>query len=242
MRLRVRPLAAPKQGSAPEEYEDALWPDRPGTYRALRCAVADGATEASFAGLWARLLVDAFRRGRLDAAMSHLPALQETWLAAVATRPLPWYAEEKARLGAFSSLLGVRIARGRWQALAVGDSCLFHLRGDRLLRAFPVARADDLAAAPYLIASRPHHNAALGAHVRAEAGDLRPGESLYLATDAVAGWLLRRAEAGETIAALAGLRAGGFTAWLATERAAGALRNDDTTLIRIDALADPAGL
>ncbi|HZU13808.1 MAG TPA: protein phosphatase 2C domain-containing protein [Chloroflexota bacterium] len=242
MRLRVRPLVAPKRGSTPEEYEDARWPVRSGVHRSLRCAVADGATEASFSGLWARLLVEAFRHGRLDAALTALPALQEQWQAAVAGIPLPWYAEEKARLGAFSALLGVTVTGGRWDAVAVGDSCLFHIREGGLLAAFPIERAEDLAAAPHLVSSLPRHNAALPAHLRTACGELRDGDVLYLATDAMAGWLLRRLADGACHNELAALRPAGFPAWLDAQRDAGTIRNDDTTLIRIDAVADTARL
>lgn len=43
-----------KRGNAPEEYEDAAAADLP----AGRFAVADGATESSFAREWAKILAD----------------------------------------------------------------------------------------------------------------------------------------------------------------------------------------
>lgn len=229
----VQSLAAGKRGNAPAEYEDARWPRRRLVSNRLRCAVADGATEASFSGVWARLLVEAYRRGALGADLAALPALRKCWQDRVQRVPLPWYAEEKARLGAFSSLLGVTIAEGRWEALAVGDSCLFHRRRDSFLTVFPIERSADLAAAPHLLSSLPAHRIP-SEHLHRACGSLQGGDTLYLATDALAGWLLRRIESGAPCDDLDALRPATFPVWLAAQRAGGAIRNDDTTLIRID--------
>ncbi|HZS93764.1 MAG TPA: hypothetical protein VFA78_03135 [Chloroflexota bacterium] len=235
-RVRIRPLAAPKRGSAPDEYEDAYWPRRALVREEVRCAVADGATESSFSGAWARLLVDAYRRGVLDDELTALPHLQRRWQERVDAIPLPWYAEEKARMGAFSSLLGVTIRNGRWEAVAIGDSCLFHGRAGDVLTAFPVTESTELTAAPHLVSSKSSRNATLRDHIRHADAPLEIGDILYLATDALAGWILRRIEAGLPLTELATLHPATFAAWLATERDNLTIRNDDTTLIRIDVL------
>lgn len=239
MWVRLQPFAAGKRGNAPGEYEDALWPRRRLTRElasagGFRCAVADGATEASFSAIWARLLVEAYRRGALGPDLAILPALQRCWQERVQQVPLPWYAEEKVRLGAFSSLLGVTVTGGHWEAFAVGDSCLFHRRGHSFLTVFPVACSADLAAAPHLISSLPAHNTALGGHIHCAQGSLQPGDTLYLVTDALAGWILRHIEAGSPCAELDTLYPNTFPAWLEAQRDTRAIRNDDTTLIRID--------
>ena len=51
-------LSLPKRGHSADEFEDAFAFDP----AAGRYAVADGASESSFAGLWARLLVEGFIR------------------------------------------------------------------------------------------------------------------------------------------------------------------------------------
>ena len=58
--LRWRALRAPKHGHTDAEYEDA-WAAYP---EAGRFAVADGASESSSAGLWARLLTEEFVAAR----------------------------------------------------------------------------------------------------------------------------------------------------------------------------------
>ena len=116
MRIHIHHHWLPKAGNRSEEYEDAFWPTRSEvvTGGELYCAVADGATETSFSGQWARQLVRAFGNGDLAERdwTAQLAKEQSRWLHTVQRKPLPWYAEEKARSGAFAALLG----------LTVGDS------------------------------------------------------------------------------------------------------------------------
>ncbi|WP_163995935.1 protein phosphatase 2C domain-containing protein [Pyxidicoccus caerfyrddinensis] len=155
MRIRLEAVSLQKAGNQPSENEDAYAPESAGASRGagasgvapFLAAVADGATESLFSGHWARLLAGAFARGEVPDAqglLAVLPELQRQWHAHVGAKPLPWYAEEKLREGAFATLLGVRLSEqptvdcsGTWEALAVGDSCLFQLRRGGLLRSFP---------------------------------------------------------------------------------------------------------
>src|SRR5581483_6124726 len=132
-------------------------------------AVADGASESSFAALWAQLLVEGFTHPakREDPESDWLAPLSERWAAAVDGRPLPWYAEAKREQGAFATLLGLVFRRpatalgggGRWRALAVGDSCLFQVRQDQLVKSFPVNCSQEFGNRPALLCSRPRASA-----------------------------------------------------------------------------------
>src|SRR5580693_7202489 len=83
----------PKRGNQAEEYEDAF----AGDGETGRFAVADGASETSFAASWARLLVTGYVRTMPESnpGESWLRELQEQWAAEVDAKPLPWYAEIK---------------------------------------------------------------------------------------------------------------------------------------------------
>jgi serine/threonine protein phosphatase PrpC len=234
---------APKRGNSEDEFEDAYWfPRSRGRRRAtVRCAVADGATEASFSGEWARLLVQAYGRGQLDDGKA-LHRLQAAWRAEVAGRPLPWYAEEKLKQGAFSSLLGLTLdlsdARPRWNSVAVGDSCLFQVRDDVLVAAYPLSRSDEFGSTPHLIGSVAAANRCLADHVRRLSGEAEPGDLFFIMTDALASWFLSAAESGETpwtdVHALRGPAA--FRAWVQERRSNGAIRNDDSTVLLVEVL------
>jgi hypothetical protein len=160
--------------------------------------VADGASESSFAGLWARLLTEGFVQAEADAANGWLGPLRRRWAAEVEPLELPWYAEEKREQGAFATFLGLVIRPpreslgGRWQALAIGDSCLFQVRQDHLLAAFPVECAADFSNVPQLLRSRA---TGAGTKPKVEWGKWEPGDRLFLMTDALAQWFLSRHEA-----------------------------------------------
>jgi hypothetical protein len=200
----------PKAGNTPAEYEDAFWP-RQECFEAsggVRLAVADGATETSFSGLWARLLVSSYGRGRLtgDAAADELRRIRRVWRRAVGQKPLPWYAEEKLRSGAFSSLAGLELfpaekgaaIAGDWQAAAIGDSCLVQVRGNDLVCSFPFAHSDEFNSRPRLVSSLdtddPDDLAA-----NTISGSWQAGDFFYLMTDALACWSLRGVESSEPV-------------------------------------------
>ena len=127
--LRWHAFHLPKSGNSAEEYEDAF----AASPEHGRFAVADGASESSFAGLWARLLVEGFVKEARKPweETGWLKPLHERWAAEVNRRPLPWYAEMKRQEGAFATLLGFALrSPDHWRAVAVGDSCLIQVRGE----------------------------------------------------------------------------------------------------------------
>src|SRR5438105_4560754 len=142
MRTSLRIYWTPKRGNTQEEYEDAFWPPEPLDLHSklLRFAVADGATETSFAGSWAQILTRAYCRDRLSQKRIHktLPRLQQEWNSSITSKSLPWYAEQKLSQGAFATLLGLTLLDGTWQSTSIGDSCLFQIRRNSVVTAFPI--------------------------------------------------------------------------------------------------------
>lgn len=229
-----------KAGNSAGDYEDAFWPPEPVERRQRSCqrfAIADGATESSFSGLWARQLVRGYgKQGWTGKDLARrLPPVQQAWQQQVQARPLPWYAEEKARSGAFSTLMGLTLqdhtgarGQGTWRALAVGDSCLFQLRRQKLLASFPLSDADAFDNSPVLLSSRPGPNQAALEAVQAQAGFWQTGDEFLLMTDALAAWFLRHGDA-----AAAWPPPADFPAWVHDLRQRRLLRNDDVTLVRV---------
>jgi hypothetical protein len=227
----------PKQGSSEAEYEDAA-ARSPGRAYPRRFAVADGASESSFAQLWAALLAEAYVRGGLCAGTlcDDLLPLQAAWRVEVGEKPLPWYAAEKARSGAFAALVGLTVqADGTWHALAAGDCCVMQVRGDRLLTSFPLEDAAAFDNRPHLISSNPERNGHLGHLDTVACGIWEPGDGFLLMSDALAAHVLRRVlDEGYGIGqALGFMGQQGFRRWVAERRAERSLRNDDVSLIRV---------
>ena len=250
MRVTTQTFWLPKAGNSDEEYEDAFWPSEGSAaqpLQGLRCAVGDGATETSFAGNWARLLTRRWcEEPNCTGFLESLSSLQQEWGRQIESIPMAWYAEEKARAGAYSSLLEFSDTAPEdegstdWQAVAVGDSCLFHLSSN-VVKCFPLTCSDDFDSRPYLISSVPLDDDQLRENVFLERGLCYIGDVFYLMTDALACWFLRRNEEGNDIGARL-LELDGpemFQKIINEERAAKDadgqpyLRNDDVTLLRL---------
>lgn len=186
-----------KSGNAPEEYEDACWPASGPSQQvgSLRLAVADGATQASFSGLWAGLLSRAYCLGRLapERLEAGLLRLQRVWKRCVAKKALPWYAEDKLEYGAFAAIVGLELcSEGRsWSAFAVGDCCVFQARGRQILTRFPLDRPELFDDRPLLLSSLARSNDAAVRSVSRRYGTWAPGDTFYLMSDALAAWFLR---------------------------------------------------
>ncbi len=236
--MTFRAFFLPKRGNTATEYEDAF----AGSAEQGRFAIADGAAESSFAAEWARILVEEFVRspaGPLAEWPARLPPLRQQWLAGVSGLPLPWYAEEKVEQGAFATFLGLVVQPANWQAIAVGDSCLFQVREGGLLRCFPLTRSEEFGNAPWLVGSQPPPLALLPGKESLTEGDCRPGDRFWLMTDALAQWFLQQVETGgrpwEALEPLLdqSLPGDNFAGWIEDLRNQKALRNDDVTLLGV---------
>jgi len=273
MWVRTRAFHVAKRGNAEAEYEDAFYPEQ-GVHRevtAFRCAVADGATESAFSGLWARLLVRSFGRRRL-----RVQHLQRVWRRIVRRSSLPWYLEAKLERGAHAAFVGLSVhdargassrprrapraahaaaappdfapvavspgvaVEGPWRAVALGDSCLFHVRDGVLLASGPVDHSEDFDNSPVLVSSQQTQALARGdRNVHVLTGTWQPHDTFYLATDALAKWILSQHEEGlspwESLGHLGtDAEPAPFAELVADLRSARALHNDDTTLLRIE--------
>ena len=238
--LHWRVFSLPKRGHSAQEYEDAFAADP----KEGRFAVADGASESSFANRWAQLLVDGFIRpaGTPVLETAWLNSLRRRWADEVDRQELPWYADEKRDMGAYATFAGLAIKQGnegpggRWNAWAVGDSCIFQVRKDALVQAFPMERSDSFGNHPSLICSRPD-----GAEhkLKRDGARWQAGDHLYLMTDALAQWFLKQNEHAKKpwqtldrfFTELADNAARGN--WIEQQRDREAMRNDDITLVSI---------
>jgi Protein phosphatase 2C len=241
--VTVSVFCAPRRFEAPDEFEDAVSPEAtpPEPGFPLRVAVADGATTSSFSGSWARQLVRAWAEQKLarESLIDDVSALACRWREEIEKTPLSWFAREKVRLGAHAALLGLELEEGgRWSALSVGDCCLFQVRRNILIEAFPARHPEALDQHPYLIGTEA--SPALDEVARTVIGYWEPGDTLFLMSDALALWFLESAVAREQtpwrwlarLDASASPRA--FEAMLRPLRAEGKLRADDVTLVRIN--------
>ena len=256
--MGLRPLAElwlPKAGNSAEEYEDSfrvLYPEQDGESGhavAARIAVADGATESAFAREWADALADAYvaQPPELDnltedSLTAWLVSPQGAWHDAVPWDRLPWHAEPKTRAGAYATLVGLAIQPApddpeqfSWEAVAVGDSCLFVIRDDALCVSFPLHDAAEFDNSPALICSNPNNTGELWDGVRLVGGKCAAGDVFILASDALARRFLVESAAGEKPwQTLLALEPQEWEAWIEELRREKLMRNDDTTMVVIE--------
>ena len=251
MLISAYPCSVPKAGNSVEEYEDAYCPadsfETAGD--CFRFAVADGATEASYSKIWAHMLVESYCNGVLKGSdlENNIQELQIKWDESVRSRPLPWYAEEKVRTGAFSSLLGLTITHeiasheetgGLWEAEAVGDSCLFQVRDDELLTKFPLDHSEQFNSRPMLVSTNSTYNEGLSNYLATIKGSWLVGDVFYLFTDALACWFLKEVEDSKKPWKFKHADPGRFETWINKLRKKGAMRNDDVTMFRIEIMSE----
>ena len=222
--LHWRSFLVPKDGHALDECEDAI----AGNVDACRFAIADGAAESYASGDWARRLVAAFAAtGPIDNWMS---GPRKAWQREAINSASSWYAEEKLSGGGHATFLGVSIlvenGDAEWSAIAAGDACLFLVSRGALLNTFPLQHSTEFSATPALVAS----NGAVPAWKEHRAA-LCPGDTLLLATDALAKCLFESAEAGAFAGRdLIDMSDDDFSLWVAATRAAGRMKNDDVAM------------
>jgi hypothetical protein len=255
----VQVFWTPKKGNSMEEYEDAYGCTDDSS---LLC-VADGATESSFSEIWAQVLTRQFTTEPPQfppdgpSMEKWLQPLQREWHANINWERLPWYAEEKARMGAFAAVLGLRflpaqaqednslvskmffmfkkaeIIRHKWQAVAFGDCNLFHIRGNALILAFPLLKAAEFNSRPALLGSNPERNKGIWNQIRVMEGEYNDQDLFIMGSDAIAKWFLERHEAGgkpwTTLLALKD--DSDFATFVSDLRERQQIRNDDTTII-----------
>lgn len=229
-----------KRGNTRDEYEDAY------AYRnttrianppMLGIALADGASESAFSQQWAQLLVDdyaAYPYVKRDTMLKHSRRLAAEWKNEVWKPDLPWYVEERIRIGAFSTLLGLRILKdsGRWKAISVGDTCLFQIHNDQLIRAWPLEKKEDFGRSPALLST--DHVALQGVRKRIAVteGQANTEDTFVLATDALSAWFLEQNDkAKQPWLTLKEVDPHGFEGWIDKLRNSFQIRNDDVTCI-----------
>jgi serine/threonine protein phosphatase PrpC len=226
----------PKIGNSAEEYEDAFATSEVESKNSVfRCAVADGASEASFSKDWAKLLVQSF------VSEKQLKDMRASFANAVCQKDLSWYAEEKLSKGSFAAYVGLSILKDRyWRAEAIGDCCLFHIHEGKVIGTFPLLSSAEFSNTPRLVSSKSDDPVELPSTV---AGTWSPDDRFLLLSDALAYWLMNTMEEHEDAAMrLVELKTNqDLEEFAKRERSIESgsdLKNDDLTLMIVEITAD----
>ena len=247
--LRSRSFTVQKSGNAESENEDALEvSDDLGRY-----VVADGSTEGTYSRAWAIQLVKQYSENPLvgesvQSRRDWLPRFESPSDAAKEGEEAPerpWYIDRGRERGSYATLLGVNFQLPSaedealaWEAVAVGDSCLFVIEGGKLLESFPLRAGYDFHDAPQLLSTISAANDLVWPKFVGTRGVLRVGGLLLLATDALAAWVFEQAASDwSAIERVIGLAdQGGFRDFVDLERDSHRMKNDDCSLVIVEAL------
>ncbi len=244
----------PKAGNTDGENEDAVYPvagiGQNGNNEVATFIVADGATQTSFSGLWAKCLISSCSQTRLSEfnLLRAVNKAQLEWDQSLIGTELPWHAQEKFRLGAFSALAWLEIQyfplhpayAFTWRALAVGDCCLFIARNQSIYLSLPLQEVGDFQKKPLLIPSKSEKMDSIKGKVQSARGSLMMGDKLILASDAISSWIMRKPQTDrlEFLALIKSIKnarnGSGFSHWIDNLRKSGDLKNDDTSIILIE--------
>ena len=243
LKLTTKPFSTHKEAETPDDRQDAYcWNDENGCY-----AVADGATRSFFPKEWATLLVEHFCEN------TDLSSVKTDWKDWISPIQQKWYEqiEEKvsernlfyltnsfnSQESAVSTFIGIEFNKdnGEWEAMIVGDSCLFHESGSRF-KSYLIENSAAFTNHPEVFASFAKDDYSEPTFIH---GSTNPGDTFILATDALAKWILEHEETGKLDAALDRLKAirmdEEFYQFVHEARHNEAIRlvNDDVTLMLI---------
>lgn len=232
------------------EYEDAFAPRRRAHFdkREFAVAIADGASESIFASDWAKMLTFSFARNSfltIDSLQKRTKIIAKRWYKKVYSQSLPWFTEEKIRLGAFSTFLGVKFMAdaenldelGHWSAIGIGDSCLFQVRNNELFHSFPISSSCQFSNSPILLSTNFNLNSRLWEEVKFNNNNICKKDIFILATDALSHWFLSLYEKKEKpwniLLKFLEIESPSkfFKEWVSDLRKDKKIKNDDITLL-----------
>jgi hypothetical protein len=183
--------------------------------------------------------------------------MQKLWVKN--TPPLdPIEDKKNTEVGSFATLLGLEVLgldgpEPYWRAVALGDTVLFHVRDDKLQSNFPPMGPRDFTTNPDGVRTKQSYLQQMEDRLLLSSGVLDVGDLIFIATDAMAEWILKavhrdqRREEQKVWRTLAGLvHPNVFADFVADQRkeadAAKRMKDDDVTLMRLRILANQPSL
>jgi hypothetical protein len=220
-----------------ESYEDAAAHD----ISNRRFAVADGVSSAIFSNIWADVLVEASIAGDVPvddpgAFVQWLTPLRREWLQALPAG-MDEYTLRKLQetRGGHATLLGMSLLEDNgvilYQAYSIGDCCLFVFRDGQLNTSFPANDSSYFGINPK---SLPSSRWPGESYIPEQfSGTLNIGDTVVLATDAIACWIFDQIEAGKDVDLdlFSEADSSVWTQFVKTLRNENQIRFDDTTIL-----------
>ncbi|MCI0719650.1 MAG: hypothetical protein L0338_11880 [Acidobacteria bacterium] len=231
-----RALTIPKSEAGDWKNEDTFRADR----RRGIFALSDGASESFCSYLWARLLVREYV-SKPSPSAEWIARPRRLYHAGFNREELSWSAQGAYDRGSFATLLGIKMSPDASYATVnvVGDSIAVVVKEGAFVSALPYNRPEEFDARPLLIPSNPVSCESdkswlgqLSSEATVALSDTRRATLLCM-TDALGKWVLDEPHS-RTQRLLSVSTKPQLRNLVQTERATGAMRTDDSTLLRVD--------
>jgi serine/threonine protein phosphatase PrpC len=247
MSNEITSFTLPKIGEEEQTIQDRFASNLDGSL----VAIADGAGSSLYPSKWADILVTTFCQSSGDPIekmkKSHeewLKPLQEEWrqyyLAQVSDPNRKWWqGGSQIKDHGSATFIGLslqhfkNLEEGRWQAAAIGDSCLFKLDNKtKRLQTFPIQSSQEFKSTTKCFRSLSEYPSF---SPRFEEGEFEKGDIFLLATDAVAqGILVDYENKGQDWREFFVLQEKeNFAKLIMRLRDRNLIKNDDTTIVLI---------
>ncbi len=243
MRLNWRFFQMSKLGNRESDCEDSF----SFRTRQMKFAIADGVSASIFSDIWARSVTDSAVTGKYDFfgnpnqfILDLTKRAREKWYSKINWQSLPWYLKNKSVSGSYTTLVGLQLSNSgghyNYSSFAIGDSVLFQWEGANDYSSYPLTSPEEFNNTPNLVWSgkgypMPVEFKLSAPRIETYKGRLSSGGAIFMATDAVAKWLMeyeRFAEVSELIDSSFEM-----TQLFTREINAKRMRNDDATLVSI---------
>jgi serine/threonine protein phosphatase PrpC len=245
-KLEYFSFTLPKIGEEKTDIQDAY------SCGNSRFAISDGVSTSFLPQEWAKIVVEHFCQDEQNPISTigqtwqeWLKPLQAQWgkkLIEIKTNPnLPWYVKwSKNNNCGSATFVGLELhppnQKGEkiWEALAVGDSCLFQISPTEknVLFSCPLNKSQEFTSITEGCHSLPEYQSCLPKYYP---GSYKEGDIFLLATDALAEWILKSYENNEEKwqELLTVKTQEEFEEIIKELRETDSIKNDDTTLVRV---------
>ncbi|MDQ2706919.1 MAG: hypothetical protein M3Z25_04480 [Actinomycetota bacterium] len=152
------------------------------------------------------------------------------------------FEERKFAEGSFATFLGCELSGIEsqspvWTTVALGDTVLFHVGDGRLVEHFPALSCDEFGLNPDGVHTAPAALPDMMRQLRFAENTILVADRLFLATDALAEWIVRthaREGDGRVCSLLSQFsHPDAFERFVVDRRMVGEMKNDDVTLMRV---------
>lgn len=230
-----------KLGNRESDYEDSFSYD----LERMKFAIADGASNSIFSDVWSRSLTEAFITEDVDLFSQSVQSVVQTimerarrkWYSSIDWANLPWFTKNKSVNGSYSTVLFCQLREVdgdhlQMRIIAVGDSCLFKIRGNDITFSFPLTYISQFNISPDLVWSGrgypfPEKSPSKYPVTRVVDGVIDASDRLVFATDSVSVLLLSEPDPMNLVTEIIEKR---FTEKLIKAIDSGRIKNDDVTL------------